>query len=128
MDEQGVRDNQKSESRPETARQLIRQVKRRTRQRVPAEDKIRIVLEGLRGEESVTDLCRREGVTKAAYYRWLKSFMEGGKRRLMGDLRREANADELKGLRAEMDSLKQAAAELLLENRRLKKSQLADCE
>jgi len=124
MDEQDRKGEGKAESKPETARQLMRQVKRRSGRRFPAEDKIRIVLEGLRGEEAVSDLCRREGVTKAAYYRWLKSFMEGGKRRLMGDLRREANSDEVKELRGEMESLKQAVAELLLENRRLKKSRL----
>lgn len=108
----------------ETAKVLIRQVKRRSRRRVSAEDKVRIVMEGLRGEESVTDLVRREGITKTAYYRWLKSFLEAGKLRLKGDHLREANTAEVKELRKELASLKELTAELLLENRRLKKSHL----
>ncbi len=111
-------------SSPETASQLIRKVKRYGRRRVPAEVKIQIVMEGLRGEESISDLCRREGINKAAYYRWLKSFLEGGKKRLQGDLLREANADEVRMLREENESLKRLLAETVLENHRLKKSHL----
>jgi transposase len=113
-----------SDARPQNARQLIRKVKRHARRRVGAEDKIRIVMEGLRGELTVADLCRREGVNKMTYYGWLKSFLEAGKRRLAGDHLREANSDEVHGLQDENESLKKLVAELLLENRRLKKSHL----
>ena len=107
---------------PETAQRLVRQVKRHTRQRVGAEDKIRIVLEGLRGELSVTDLCRRERIHKPAYYKWLKSFMEGGKKRLMGDLQREANTTEVNELRNENGELKKLLAEVMLRNRQLRRA------
>ena len=112
------------ESKPESARQLISRVKRHTRRRISAEDKIRVVMEGMRGEESVADLCRREGVYKGAYYQWLKAFLEAGKRRLQGDTVREANTVEVKDLKRENEDLKRMVAELLLENRRLKKSHL----
>ncbi len=107
---------------PETAQRLVRQVKRYARRRVGAEDKIRIVLEGLRGELSVTDLCRREGIHKPAYYKWLKAFMEGGKRRLMGDLQREANTSEVKELKSENGELKKLLAEVMLRNRQLRRA------
>ena len=113
-----------SESSPETASQLVRKVKRYSRRRVPAEVKIQIVMEGIRGEESISDLCRREGINKAAYYRWLKSFLEGGKKRLLGDHLREANSDEVRVLREENESLKRLLADMVLENHRLKKSHL----
>jgi len=111
-------------SKPETARQLIRRTKRVGRRKISAEDKVRIVMEGLRGEETIADLCRREGIYKAAYYQWLKAFLEAGKQRLAGDSTREATSGEVKGLRHENQDLKQTVAELLLENRRLKKSHL----
>lgn len=111
-------------SSQESAREIIRHVKRYGRRRVRGEDKVRIVMEGLRGEEPVADLCRRERITKGAYYRWLKSFLEGGKRRLQGDHLREANSEEVGLLREESDHLKKLVAELLLENNRLKKSHL----
>ena len=113
-----------TKSKPETARQLIRRAKRVGRRKISAEDKIRIVMEGLRGEEPITDLCRREGIYKAAYYQWLKAFLEAGKQRLAGDTTREATSNEVKGLRRENEDLKQTVAELFLENRRLKKSHL----
>ena len=91
---------------PQTARQVIRRVKRYSGRRVSAEDKVRIVMEGLRGEQTVTDLCRGEGIQKVTYYKWLKSFLEAGKQRLAGDHLREANVDEVKALRGENDSLK----------------------
>jgi len=109
---------------PQTAKQVIRRVKRYGGRRVSAEDKIRIVMEGLRGEQTVTDLCRREGIQKVTYYKWLKSFLEAGKQRLAGDHLREANVDEVKALRGENDSLKRLLAETVLENSRLKKSHL----
>jgi len=97
--------------------QVVREIHRRTRRRFSAEEKVRIVLEGLRGEESVAELCRREGLAPNLYYRWSKEFLEAGKKRLLGDTR-----PEVKGLREENTRLKQALAETVLENRLLKKS------
>jgi transposase len=113
-------------SKPETARQLIRRTKRYSRRKISAEDKIRVVMEGLRGEESISDLCRREGIYKNAYYKWLKVFLEAGKKRLAGDQEREATSTEVKDLRRANEDLKLLVAELTLENRRLKKSHVAD--
>jgi transposase len=107
----------------ETARQLIRRAKRATRRKFPAEEKIRIVMEGIRGEVSIADLCRREGIHPTIYYKWLKDFMEAGKGRLRGDARREATSDEVTQLRGENERLKQLVADLSLENLTLKKSQ-----
>ena len=112
------------ERKVETAKQLISQVKRQSRRRVSAEDKVRIVMEGLRGEISISDLCRREKLTKPTYYRWLKSFLEAGKGRLKGDSLREANRDEVQALKEENDSLKKLLAEQMLVISRLKKSHL----
>jgi len=102
--------------------QGVREIHRRTRRRFSAEEKVRIVLEGLRGEESVAELCRREGLAPNLYYRWSKEFLEAGKKRLLGDTTREATAPEVQGLRQENTRLKQALAETVLENRLLKKS------
>src|SRR5580765_3983781 len=93
-----------------------------------AEDKVRIVIAGLRGEDSVAELCRKEGINQNLYYRWSKDFLEAGKKRLAGDTAREATSDEVKGLRAEARQLKEALAEATLENRLLKKSVIADGE
>ena len=93
-----------------------------------AEEKIRIVLEGLRGEDSIAELCRKEGIAQNLYYRWSKEFLEAGKKRLAGDTAREATSDEVKTLRAEARQLKEALAEVTLENRLLKKSVIADGE
>jgi transposase len=82
----------------------VRDIRRHTRKKYSAEEKIRIVLEGLRGEESVAELCRREGINPNVYYRWSKEFMEAGKKRLAGDAVREATSDEVKELRAETAS------------------------
>ena len=101
---------------------IVREIKRKTRRRYSAEEKIRIVLEGLRGEESIADLCRREGIHPTQYYKWSKAFLEAGKRQLTGDTIREAGSEEVKELRAENEELKQAVAELLLNNRVLKKT------
>jgi len=109
---------------PESARRLIRQVKRFGRRKVSAEEKIRIVMEGLRGEQSVADLCRREEISKPAYYGWLKAFLEAGKKRLAGDHVREADSSEVKALRRTVEELQLMVAELTLENRRLKKTAL----
>jgi transposase len=91
-------------------------------------DKIRIVLEGLRGEASIAELCRREGIVQNLYYRWSKEFLEAGKKRLAGDTARAATTDEVKELRREANALKEVLAELTLENRLLKKSVTADGE
>ena len=88
--------------------------------------KIRIVLEGLRGEDSIAELCRREGINQNLYYRWSKDFLEAGKKRLAGDTAREATSDEVKQLRSEALALKEAVADLTLDNRLLKKSMIAD--
>ena len=90
--------------------------------------KIRIVLEGLRGEDSIAELCRKEGIAQTLYYRWSKEFLEAGKKRLAGDTAREATSDEVRSLRAEARQLKEALAEATLENRLLKKSVIADGE
>ena len=102
--------------------QVVREIQRRTRRRFSAEEKVRIVLDGLRGEQSVAELCRREGLAPNLYYRWSKEFLEAGKKRLLGDTTREATAPEVKGLRDENGRLKQALAETVLENRLLKKN------
>ena len=104
------------------ARALIQKAKRATRRRFPAEDKIRIVLEGIRGEVSVVELCRREGIHATIYYKWLKDFLEAGKARMRGDATREATSDEVQTLRQENERLKQLVAELSLSNMTLKKS------
>jgi transposase len=106
----------------ETARELIRKTKRVTRRKFPAEEKIRIVMEGMRGEMAVSELCRREGIQPTVYYKWLKDFMEAGKSRLRGDTQREATSDEVKYLRNENERLKQLVGDLSLEKMALKKS------
>ncbi len=114
--------------KPDGAEKLVRDIRRATRRQYSAEEKIRIVLEGLRGEVSIAELCRKEGIAQSMYYGWSKEFLEAGKRRLAGDTAREATSDEVKGLRAEARQLKEALAEVTLENRLLKKSVIADGE
>jgi transposase len=106
-----------------SAEKIIKEIKRNTRRKFSAEEKIRIVLEGMRGEESVAAICRREGIHANLYYTWSKNFMEAGKKRLDGDTQREANTDEVRSLRNENDQLKRHLAELYLENQQIKKSQ-----
>lgn len=101
---------------------VVREIKRRTRKKYSSEEKIRIILEGLRGEESISAICRKEGINPNLYYRWGRDFLEAGKKRLQGDTVREANSDEVTGLRNENEQLKQLVAELSLKNRVLKKS------
>ena len=100
----------------------VREIRRKTRKKYSAEEKVRIVLEGLRGESKIAELCRREGIYQNMYYKWSKEFMEAGKARLTGDTKREATSSEVDGLRQENEQLKQVVAELLLKNRVLKKS------
>jgi len=100
----------------------VRDIKRNTRRHFSSEEKIRIVLDGLRGEYSIAEVCRREGIHASQYYKWSKDFMEAGKKRLNGDTEREATTTEVKDLREENESLKQLVAEIALKNRVLKKS------
>lgn len=101
---------------------VVREIKRRTRKRYASEEKIRIVLEGLRGEMSIAELCRKEGLNANIYYKWSKEFLEAGKKRLQGDTVREATSTEVVDLKKENDQLKALVAELSLKNRVLKKS------
>ena len=111
-----------------TAEQHVREIRRATRKQHSAEEKIRIVLAGLRGEYSIAELCRREGLAESLYYAWSKEFLEAGKKRLAGDTARSATGDEVKTLRREAGTLKEVIAELTLENRLLKKSMTGDGE
>ena len=101
----------------------VREIRRKTRRKFSSEEKIRIVLEGLRGEESIAELCRREGISPNLYYNWSKEFLEAGKRRLQGDTKRQASAPEVEGLREENSQLKQIVADLSLKNAVLKKAE-----
>lgn len=105
-----------------TPESIVKDIKRNTRRKFGAEEKIRLVLEGLKGDFSIADLCRREGIHPTMYYKWSKDFLEAGKRRLNGDTVREANTDEVNDLRSENESLKQLVAELSLKNNVLKKT------
>ena len=119
---------QKSGQLDSSSERLVKDIRRATRKQYSSEEKIRIVLEGLRGEDSIAELCRREGIHTNIYYRWSKEFLEAGKKRLTGDTAREATSDEVKNLRGETRALKETVAELLMENRLLKKSMIADGE
>ena len=109
-----------------SAEAALRDIRRATRRRFSAEEKIRVVLEGLRGEDSIAELCRREGIATSMYYAWSKDFLEAGKRRLAGDTARAATSDEVRDLRREAGALKEVVADLALENRLLKKSMTGD--
>ena len=119
---------QKSGPGKAPAEHVIKDIRRATRRHFSAEDKIRIVLEGLRGEDSIAELCRREGINQNLYYRWSKEFLEAGKKRLAGDTARAATSDEVRGLRREASALKEVVTDLTLENRLLKKSMTGDGE
>jgi len=109
----------KAEQKPES---IVREIKRNTRRKFNSEEKIRIILEGLRGEDSIANICRKEGIAPSIYYKWSKSFLEAGKRQLNGDTIREASSSEVSDIRSENEQLKQLVAELSLKNRVLKKS------
>ena len=115
---------QRSGPRRSTSEKLVKDIQRATRKQYSAEEKIRIVLDGLRGEDSIAELCRREGISQGLYYKWSKDFMEAGKRRLSGDTARVATSDEVKDLRKESRDLKEVVAEQTLELRLLKKSMI----
>mgnify|MGYP003338645606 CR=1 FL=1 len=117
---------QKSMTRAATPEQIVKNIRRATRKHHSAEEKIRTVLEGLRGEYSIAELCRREGIAESLYYSWSKEFLEAGKKRLAGDTARAATSGEVKDLRREVRDMKVLVADLTLENRLLKKSMIAD--
>src|SRR5665811_1525948 len=119
---------QKSGPGKAPAERVLKDIRRQTRRQYSAEEKIRIVLEGLRGEENISELCRREGIAASMYYGWSKEFLEAGKRRLAGDTARAATSGEVKDLRREAQELKAVVAEQALELRLLKKSMIADGE
>jgi transposase len=126
--------SQKSLSPKSSSERLVKDIRRATRRHSSAEDKIRIVLDGLRGESSIAELCRREGIAESLYYSWSKDFpeagKEAGKRHLAGDTARAATTDEVKDLRREAGALKAVVVEQALELRLLKESIIADggCE
>ena len=109
-------------TRKNSSERLVRDIKRNTRRKYSSEEKIRIVIEGMRGEVSIAELCRKEGIAQNLYYRWSKDFMESGRKRLDGNTMREANTSEVQSLKKENAQLKEAVAELLLQNRIFKKS------
>ena len=113
---------QKSNTPHSQSERLVKDIRRKTRKQHSAEEKIRIVLDGLRGEDSIAELCRHEGIAQSLYYKWSKEFLEAGKQRLAGNITREASTDEVKGLRREARDLKECVANLTLENRLLKKA------
>jgi transposase len=115
-------------TRGSSSEKTVKDIRRATRKQYSAEEKIRIVLDGLRGEETIAELCRQEGIAQSLYYSWSKEFLEAGKKRLAGDTARSASTDEVKDLRREAHQLKEALAEQMLENRLLKKSMIADGE
>ena len=119
---------QKSMTTKDTTEKAVRDIRRKTRRKHSPEEKIRVVLDGLRGEDSIAALCRREGIAESLYYSWSKEFLEAGKKRLSGDTARQATTGEVKGLRREMRDMKELVAELSLENRLLKKSMIGDGE
>ena len=117
---------QKSETPNRSSEQLVKDIRRATRKQHSAEEKIRIVLDGLRGESSIAELCRREAIAESLYYSWSKEFLEAGKKRLAGDTARAATSNEVKDLRREVRDMKVLVADLALENRLLKKSMIGD--
>ena len=118
--------NMKSNLPKVPAEQVVKDIRRATRRHYSAEDKVRIVLSGLRGEESIAELCRKEGIAQGLYYSWSKEFLEAGKKRLAGDTARAATSDEVRSMRGQTQALKETVADLILENRLLKKSMIAD--
>ncbi len=116
----------KSNQPKASAEQVVKDIRRATRRHYSTEDKIRIVLSGRRGEDSIAELCRKEGIAQGLYYSWSKEFLEAGKKRLAGDTARAANSDEVCSMRSQTQALKEAVADLTLENRLLKKSMIGD--
>ncbi|MCB8878311.1 transposase [Acidisoma silvae] len=123
-----MKKSQKSSGEASTSQQVIRDIRRATRRHYSAEEKIRIVLDGLRGENSIAELCRREAIAESLYYSWSKDFLEAGKKRLAGDTARNAATDEVRRLRDEARALKEVVAEQALDLRLIKKSIVGDGE
>ena len=117
---------QKPGTRTPSSEKVMKDIRRKTRRNFSSEEKIRIILDGLRGEDSIAELCRREGIAQSLYYTWSKEFLEAGKKRLAGDTARAATSDEVKLLRRESHDLKEVVAEQALELRLLKKSMFGD--
>jgi len=117
---------QRSTTPSSPSERLVKNIRRATRKHYSAEEKIRVVLDGLRGESSIAELCRREGIAEGLYYSWSKEFLESGKRRLAGDPARAATSSEVTDLRREARTLKEVVAEQALELRLLKKSMIGD--
>ena len=118
----------KTERHQGAAERTVKDIRRKTRKRYSSEEKIRIVLAGLRGEDSIAELCRQEGISQGLYYSWSKEFLEAGKKRLAGETAREANTGEVKDLRRQARDLKEVVAEQALEVRLRKKSMIGDGE
>jgi len=108
-------------SKKQSANQIVKEIKRRTRRTFTSEEKIKIVLEGLRGEDTIAAICRKHGIHTNNYFKWSKEFIEAGKRRLSGDTLREATRDEVSELRKMNDILKRELGELYVDNKELKK-------
>ena len=117
---------QTSRTRKTHGEKVVKDIRRATRKQYSAEEKIRIVLDGLKGEDTIAELCRREGIAQGLYYSWSKEFLEAGKKRLAGDTARAASTSEVKDLRREARDLKEVVAEQALELRLLKKSMIGD--
>ena len=117
---------QKPGTRTPSSKKVMKDIRRKTRRNFSSEEKIRIILDGLRGEDSIAERCRREGIAQSLYYTWSKEFLEAGKKRLAGDTARAATSDEVRLLRRESHDLKEVVAEQTLELRLLKKSMLGD--
>lgn len=124
MKESLTQNHTKMEEKPkkQSATQVVKEIKRRTRRTFSAEEKIRIVLEGMRGEDTITAICRKNGIHANNYFKWSKEFIEAGKRRLSGDTLREATRDEVVELRRQNDLLKRELGGMYLEIQELKKT------
>ena len=125
---QGIDNIWRAEARTQETKQFIRDIKRITRHKFTAEEKIRIVLEGFRRDTPIRDLCRREGIRPGTYYAWLKDFMEAGKERLQRDTVRDTTRAEIQGIKRENARLKQLVAELSLQVHVLKKTSVPELE
>jgi len=111
-------------SEKKSVEKAVREIRHKSRKKYTAEEKIRIVLEGLRGESTIAELCRRGGINTNMYYKWSKEFLDAGKERLLGNTKRQADSRAVQGLKQENEQLKAMVAEISLKNRVLKKSLL----
>ncbi len=102
------------------SKDVVKQIRKATRRKFSAEEKIRIVLEGLQGETPISEICRREGIAASVYYKWSKSFLEAGKNGLTRAILRDATGEEVRGLKQENSALKKAVAELCMSSARMR--------